>query len=177
MNRFIALCFPHRYKVLASRRVNRLSIAANWAFCVTAIVSYHFGFRENRLSVSRLGQCTPAGPVGRFNYLGVMMTYLPFSIVGLGVVLIVWKSVAFRCTKKSAVNEQGLGSVEDKVMFRRLKMAKKLLVTFVWSALCSAPNFVIVTQFPQLTKHNPSLTLWVKTCLSMQFAFAPVRLL
>ena len=162
INRCVALFLPHHYKTLCTRKVNLFGIGFSWVVCCGAMLSYPLGYEGTRLVVNSLGQCSGTAKGGQYNVFGMLLTYLPYSIIGTGSLLMMWKSVGvWQCLMCPSTSGS---SVERNSVLRRLKMAKLLLATFLFSALCTAPSFVL-TNFPLLYVQNPVSILWLKTCL------------
>lgn len=83
--------------------------------------------------------------------------------------LILWKCAMVAHQQRQQVNLDEARLVSDRTIVRRLGMAKLLLVTFLWAALCSAPTFVLAVHFPFLYAQDPVSVMWAKRGYPLQF--------
>jgi 7 transmembrane receptor (rhodopsin family) len=173
LSRCIALILPHHYKTWNTKMANLGILALAWAFSLGAYLPVSFGV-GGRFQLMSLGQCSympAAGDMGKF--VLTITSYVPYTLVGLASILIFWK------TRTMSQNRVGNDSATDgyrRVVLRRIRMAKVLLVSFLWSAICNLPGTVITMNFPILFVRDPVSILWTRTCVACQYSFSPVSL-
>ena len=178
VNRCMAVfAAPHRYKQWCSKRNNLRGIACCWIICCVTVPTNTFGVKANVMVMTRLGQCEILPAVaGHFDLNALVLVFIPSAVAGLEAGLILWKSLAVWRFRRSNIQSTGrLGA--DRSVIRQLYLAKLLMVTFLWSGLCSAPTFVVAVHFPWLLLQDPVSILWIKTCLPLQYGCTPVCLM
>ncbi|OQV13699.1 hypothetical protein BV898_12093 [Hypsibius exemplaris] len=180
VNRFVALYYPHRYKAWASTPTNVAVLCCNWFISVATMIPYTFTIGGQGIISAPLGNCflMMTGRLGPF--LTAMMAYVPYTLTGIGSLLILWKCFGYRvldtATVSSADGDSSVGA-NHRLAQRRLNMAKMLLFTFLWTCVCTLPTYVVNTQFPWLYGANPVSVMWIRPAMTCQFTFTPCILL
>ena len=175
-NRVIALYFPLKYKNWNSKFFGLAMIAGSWVICLSTVFPIALGVEGSKMLSAPLGQCTVKAPSGIFGKFSTpLVAYIPYAITGVGAVLILCKTVALLRDRRRIFQISGLDAGRrDGVLKRRLNLARMLLLNFLWAAVCSAPAYVIVVNFPHLFATSPVSALWVWTCAVCQYCFTPV---
>ncbi|OQV22584.1 hypothetical protein BV898_03409 [Hypsibius exemplaris] len=183
VNRCLALFIPHHYRSLTNKAATLAVLIFMWAIGLAGMLPMSFGV-GGQLLLSDLGQCGTFPAVGRLGmFLMSLVSYFPFSVTGTGALLILLKMSGMARHRVvshvgASANNGGAGAVRGrKVILRHLKMAKILLLTFLWSAFCNMPWGVTVVVFPWLYRQNPVEILWLRTCFTCQYGFTPCILL
>ena len=174
LNRCFALYLPHHYRRVSSHGVSLSMIVAYWVLAIAFVLPISLGVDGSGLMQSPIGVCS----VSQRSVLGqvpsVILSYLPYSITGSGVILILGKSIVMARNQRRKVQLQSSSGRRDSALRRRLNVSRMLALTFLWMAACAVPGYVILLQFPYLLRTNPVSILWIKTCAVCQFCFTPV---
>ncbi|OQV12516.1 hypothetical protein BV898_13242 [Hypsibius exemplaris] len=173
VNRFVAIVFPHYYKWWTSKWVNLAMVALGWAVCTAAILPLAFG-QAGSMPILAMGQCgfLPIGKSGAL--VTAVVSYIPYGIIA-SASLAIW----FRILQLQRANNRirtGDAMKRTVISRRRLVVARMLLMTTVWSAICNIPWGVIQFNFPYLYGTEPVSTLWLRTVQAIQYGFSPLVL-
>ncbi|OQV12704.1 hypothetical protein BV898_13025 [Hypsibius exemplaris] len=103
-------------------------------------------------------------------FLTSMRFYVPYAITGGAAVLLLWQT---RRGRPRAMNQTEDDRRRQQVVLRRIRMARMMLLIFLWAGLCNIPGNVTAVGFPRLFSQNPVSALWMRTCLVCQYAFTP----
>ncbi|OQV26001.1 hypothetical protein BV898_00135 [Hypsibius exemplaris] len=168
-SRFVVFFFPHNYQAWTTKTANFGIIMLTWFVSFGAVLPVAFGMGGKMLMLP-LGQCVylPLGPLGKFFTASMS---LPYGIASLGSLLILCKTCHV---------SRLYGMVSDRhrrIMVHRIRLAKMLLFTILWSVICSVPLGVITLNFQSMFVENPVSVLWLRTCLASQCGFTPCILL
>jgi hypothetical protein len=103
--------------------------------------------------------------------------YIPYAIVA-GASLAIWvKILHIQRTKNRIHMAEGGQAVRTTAISRRqLVVARMLLMTTLWSAVCNIPWGVIQFNFPGLYVKEPVTILWLRTAQVVQYSFSPVSI-
>ena len=174
VNRVIALYFPLKYRAWNSKRVSIIMMAGYWIICLAFVVPAAFGVDGAKIQANPLGLCVmvPKGLYGKC--FSAILLYIPYLITGVGVVLIVVKSVSL-VRERRRVFQQAENNRRSRAIDRRLNLARMLLLTFLWTTVCMVPGVVIVYGMPNLYVTHPLISLWIRTITVCQYGFTPVR--
>ncbi|OQV15811.1 hypothetical protein BV898_10063 [Hypsibius exemplaris] len=176
VNRFVAIVFPLHYRWWTQRSVNLAMVAFGWLLCAAAILPLSFGLGGS-MPLLRTGQCGFL-PVGKWGMLVTSITaYIPYGIIA-GTSLTIWmKIITVQRARNQVQAVDGSHAIKPMgISRRRLVVARMLLMTTVWSALCNIPWGVIQFSFPGLYVTDPISVLWLRTVQVLQFGAFPVIL-
>ncbi|OQV22586.1 hypothetical protein BV898_03411 [Hypsibius exemplaris] len=178
LNRCVALFLPHRYKGWTTKTTTVGMVLFAWIPSLLAQIPLSFGV-GGTLKLQELGQCAaiPKGQLGSFLQTA-LGTGVPLSLTGLGCVLIVIKVILMCRSRGHMIGpKNGPECKQARRMLRHIKMAKLLLVTFLWTALCNLPWAVVSSNYPSANSENPVSVLWLRTCFVIQYGLTPCILL
>ena len=170
VDRYVALFHPHHYTTWTGGKVNLILIVFYWLICFGAMVPFIFHVSGSQIVRMPVGHCVLMASSRILQMSAALTTYLPFIIAAGFGLMILAKSCGFFTIHEGSVSP----ATVDRTMARRLRMAKRVMVTLVWSGLCQAPFLVIGLQFPQVYRVNPTAALWTKTALPFQYGLTPV---
>ena len=163
VNRIIALYFPYHYKAWSSKWANLAMITGFWIISLSVSLPFPLRLDGAKMFLNPLGLCSVNLGHGNFAIASpAIVTFIPYAITLLGVLLILLKSFLLVRMRRRAISGQPDDSRMVQAVQRRLNRAKMLLLTFLWAALCAAPTFTIVVNFPFLYATNPVSTMWTR---------------
>ncbi|OQV21562.1 hypothetical protein BV898_04464 [Hypsibius exemplaris] len=80
-------------------------------------------------------------------------------------------------TGDGLATRDGSSTRHRRVLLERLKMAKMMLVLFLWGLLCLIPWGVITSVYPSLLASDPVSYMWIRAALGTQYGLTPCILL
>ncbi|OQV13700.1 hypothetical protein BV898_12094 [Hypsibius exemplaris] len=175
-NRFVALYFPHSYKLWMTTRVSAAIIVGSWILCIGVMLPFTLASVGQRVALSALGQCSlvVTGRLGSF--FNSFMAFVPYAVSGTGSLFILRKCFGFSKLRSGRVRHEARVQA-DATANRRLITARMLLFTFLWCGVCMLPTYLTIVVFPWLYVSNSVSILWTKTAMACQYAFTPCILL
>ncbi|OQV14497.1 hypothetical protein BV898_11339 [Hypsibius exemplaris] len=171
LNRFVALFYPHCYKAWTTKWANAGLVILSWLLSLLGLFFIIPG-TAGQLTSNAMGLCVyiPAGSLGK---AVTFLQYAAYGITGVLAFAILWKT----CQRRKMVGQTVINHQNRRITLRRLKMANLLLLTYLWSAVCTLPWVAIVYVGLQRFGGDPVLSLWQRTCLAAQYAVTPCILI
>ncbi|OWA49924.1 hypothetical protein BV898_14458 [Hypsibius exemplaris] len=170
INRVIATIFPGYYHAWTSRRVGWITIVLCWGISAGTNLPFCFGRWNGWYSVSNLGQCGMTIRGSSAVWVMSANTYVPYGIVTFATVVVVGK-LLLRWLGQTV----GQAAQQALLFRRRLNLAKTLLLSFLFSLLCSIPLPIVSGFYPWAYGMVPSLSLWFRVLMVSQSVFSPSR--
>ena len=186
INRALAICLPHHYSRICSRKVIIGMLLTCWV--IVGIVSpagaYGWG---GQYRVIFINQCVYAMTGWLGDFFVAMVMFLPMALSGSCCALILVKSVILQRQQSlvtagvsGVVSESGGTTTTNRRrannshMHRRLEIAVILFTSFLWGAACDLPFMVMMERYEDVFLHYPILTVWIHFILDAQYSVSPV---
>ncbi|OQV17616.1 hypothetical protein BV898_08241 [Hypsibius exemplaris] len=175
LNRCIALYYPHSYKAWTTRTATLGVILCAWIPSAVSQVPLSFGV-GGTVKLQSMGQCAsvPSGRLGVFLQVG-LGTGLPLALTGTGCLLMVIKIFMMGQSKGHVVAPLNRNEKQKVTRLQHhVKMAKVLLLNFLWTAVQTIPWAVVSGSYPTFFTDNPVSALWFRAVFISQHGLTPV---
>ncbi|OQV16105.1 hypothetical protein BV898_09741 [Hypsibius exemplaris] len=176
-NRLMAICFPIHYVKWTTRKVIAALLIAAWVVSfaiVLPVPPLYLGWPGN-LSLPPPAQCSNLNGSASL-FVTSMTNFVPYAVSGV-IYAAIWFKIVFEARHRRVTIPMGHGLLDVKQMrakMRQLTVSKMLMAVFVWNSLCMLPFFVVTLAFPELFVRKPTLSLWLRLIMSVQYLFSPV---
>lgn len=171
-NRCVALFFPYSYRAWSTNVVNLAIVAGLWLTSFAVIMPMGFGYGGTFL-ILQSGQCGFRPLKSAFGTFLPVVAYIPLLVGLLASLLIVWKIYSMSGGEAVVGRDR---SKMARMTNRRLKMAKILLLTFMWGATFNTVYALLNYAFPFVFEKWAQLNLWLLTSFAVQYSSTPVSL-
>jgi 7 transmembrane receptor (rhodopsin family) len=174
VNRFVAICLPHQYHRISSKKVLIAMIAYCWIGSFICGLLVGTGMTAQSIELVAKG-CK----VIKSNYIGLLSSYygiyLPYVLIGLVIFGIMAKVISDRFHRFMAgsVVPEGLRGSQE----RRLKKARMFLAVYMWGIICYIPNILMNNVFFYYLQKYPLVGFSTRILSSCNYAFVPVNIL
>ncbi|OQV17323.1 hypothetical protein BV898_08572 [Hypsibius exemplaris] len=172
VNRCFALYLPRHYMKHWTASMNRRLIPVIWLLSAACVIPTSLGYGGTMQMLS-LGQCALRSANSAAGTFFKLAPYIPLTITGVCSVLLLFKT----CPRSRTVVVIDVRNWVARDGVRRLKMAKTLLVTFMWNAVFNIAFGVFNFKFAHIHRDNPFAGLWLQPCMALQCAVTPCILL
>ena len=174
LNRCVALLLPHHYRAWTSWKIQLSIIAGTWTFSIAALIPVLCHVRDSYMFATAMGQCVLHYGTDQFGlFLQSILIYIPYAITGTSCMLILLKSLALALQQRRNVLPT-LGAAELKRQLHRLRMARIVMLIFLWSVACSAAGWIAASVASNIYIRSPLSALWMRSPYPLQFGFMPV---
>ena len=187
MNRVLAICLPHQYSKLSSRRVVLGMLLATWLMVgfIGPDGAYPWG---GQFMVIFINQCVFVSYGRLGDFFVSMVMFVPMGLTGTCCAIILAKSALVQRQQRRAVVVIAAAPAVAAVATgsrrpgghsphtqRRLEIAVLLFTSFLWGAACDTPWTVMVqTSYSHLFIEYPILAVWVHFIIDAQYSISPV---
>ncbi|GAU87546.1 hypothetical protein RvY_00376 [Ramazzottius varieornatus] len=169
VNRLAAICFPHQYNRVGSRKVSALMIAIAWAISIIDIGLHSSGKFGGLLERSSNGLCSLRVTERRGGFLVFLTVVIPYALVGVASVpIFITAFIKIRAARMSPQPQR-----RGTVLKKRLVIAKAMLASLIWCCLCAVPYTAVWSVAPRLFVQYQGLTYWLKVGFVAEFAINP----
>ncbi|OWA54326.1 hypothetical protein BV898_18734 [Hypsibius exemplaris] len=178
INRLVAIIFPYHYPKWVAPWPFRAMVAFSWGMGIATVLPIALGFAGSFV-MSGLGHCAMlpgARSLVSIIFLGVS-AYGPYIIVGVVLVVILGHSMTFRTVKVTApADKQEVAQSAPTIQLRsrRFRVARMLLVSFVFCLVCNIPTYALLSLGARVLVRHPLIFVWMRLSLISQYAFSPI---
>ncbi|OQV12703.1 hypothetical protein BV898_13024 [Hypsibius exemplaris] len=174
INRFIALFFPHTYRIWTSKAITWGTVIFTWLISLATNIPLAFNI-GGRMVLLPLGYCAALTSKDNVDTaLTTLKFYLPYALTGVAAVILLFKTYFGMKSRNRITQRDGRSFV---AVVRRFRMARMVLLVFLWTGVCVLPGNIVSVSFAYVFTQNPVSGLWLRTCLVLQYGFTPCILL
>ena len=187
LNRFVAIELPHHYKKWLTKYALAASMVLPWVIGFSTTLPIYLGVGADFTWNPRNGVCFAKASKGAYMTAWLALgIYLPMALIGVTYIALFLRLLMKRymVSARGGVIYPALlmmpvnghrNRVNAAVRRRHIRIAKMLMMAFVWYCLCFLPGPVITINFPALYVRDEILQLWLGRTFSLcGYAASPV---